>query len=218
MARRGFVFGGEVADHYEAWYESAGGRRADSLEKAALLELLGYFPGARSVLEVGCGTGHFTRWLNAQGFAAFGLELAPDMLAEARSRGGALLLRGDAGALPFADRSFDLTALVTTLEFLERPQLALTEALRVSRQGLLLGVLNRWSALGVSRRLAGFRRQTLYATAHFYGVAELRRVLRAAAPHNGRVLWRTTLFPRWWPFASTAQPWGGFIAMALWVA
>ncbi|MBN1135320.1 MAG: hypothetical protein JXM73_01975, partial [Anaerolineae bacterium] len=51
-----------LASGYEAWYETTG-RRADRLEKALLKQLLARFPQASSLLEVGCGTGHFTRWL-----------------------------------------------------------------------------------------------------------------------------------------------------------
>lgn len=46
---------------YEAWYETTG-RRADRLEKALLKRLLAGFPRVRALLEVGCGTGHFT-WM-----------------------------------------------------------------------------------------------------------------------------------------------------------
>ena len=49
-----------VAARYEDWY-SGPGQRADALEKSLLKGLLADFPGARTVLEVGCGTGHFTR-------------------------------------------------------------------------------------------------------------------------------------------------------------
>lgn len=61
---------------YEAWYETSG-RRADRLEKALLGRLLADFPQARTLLEVGCGTGHFTRWCDEQGWRAIGLDLPP---------------------------------------------------------------------------------------------------------------------------------------------
>jgi hypothetical protein len=46
---------------YETWYETVG-RRADCLEKVLLRQLLAGFPQAQTMLEVGCGTGHFTIW------------------------------------------------------------------------------------------------------------------------------------------------------------
>ena len=209
------AFDERVAAHYEAWYETPEGRWADELEKDVLRWLLHGFPRPCSVLELGCGTGHFTRWLGDEGLAAVGLDLSPAMLAEAKALGGVPLVQSDARRLPFADGVFDVTALVTTLEFLEQPQEALAEALRVARRGLILGVLNRWSVLGLQRRLVGLLRPTVYDAARFYGVGELERLLRSIAREKAHIAWHTTLFPRGWPWKRSALPWGGFIGMAL---
>jgi ubiquinone/menaquinone biosynthesis C-methylase UbiE len=209
------IFDGDVAAHYEAWYETPEGQRADELEKAILGWLLQGFSRLSSILEVGCGTGHFTRWLSEQGLAAVGLDISPAMLVEARALDGVPLVHGDARRLPFADDAFDLAAFITTLEFLERPREALAEALRVARRGVMLGVLNRWSVLGLQRRLAGLFRRTVYDAARFYGVGELKRLLQLIAGQKARIVWRTTLFPRGWPWAQARLPWGGFIGMAL---
>jgi len=209
------AFDERSAAHYEAWYKRPEGRRADELEKAVLDRLVQGFSRPGSVLEIGCGTGHFTRWLSDQGLAAVGLDLSAAMLAEARALGGVPLVQSDARRLPFADGAFDLTALITTLEFLEQPREALAETLRVSRRGVVLGVLNRWSVLGLQRRLAGLFRRTVYDAAHFYGVGELKRLLWSVANEQARTVWRTTLFPRGWPWPQVALPWGGFIGIAL---
>lgn len=204
-----------TAAHYEAWYETPEGQRVDALEKAVLVRLLRAFPDARSVLEVGCGTGHFTRWLSERGLAVVGLDLSEAMLAQARLLDGVPLVQGSAVQLPFPTDAFDLVALITTLEFLQYPQEALGEALRVAGRGLLLGVLNRWSWLGLRRRLEGLLRPTVYNQAHFYSVAELERLLRSASGAQVSIVWYTTLFPRWPPCEHARIPWGGFIGMAL---
>ncbi len=217
------AFDEEVAAHYEAWYETGEGQRADTLEKRSLRQLLRHFPDAFSVLEVGCGTGHFTRWLDGQGLFAAGLDLSTAMLSEARAEKQILLVQADAGRLPFSDDAFDLTAFITTLEFLGTPRGALEEAVRVASRGVLLGVLNRWSALAVRRRLVGLFRPSIYETAHFYSVVELRQLLHRAARdvHGGarggraRTVWHTTLFPRCMPWERAKLPWGSFIAMGL---
>ncbi len=218
MAQPNGAFDERVALHYEAWYETPEGRRADELEKGVLRRLLERPPRARSVLEVGCGTGHFTRWLNDQGLTAVGLDFSGAMLAQARALDTVPLVRADARRLPFADGAFDSAAFITTLEFLEQPREALTEALRVARQGALLGVLSRWSVLGLRRKLTGLFRPTVYDAAHFYGVGELIRLLRSCATGTARIVWRTTLFPRWCPWTHVKLPWGGFIAMALFLS
>jgi ubiquinone/menaquinone biosynthesis C-methylase UbiE len=209
------VFHGELAGHYEEWYDTPEGRRADEFEKASLSRLLENFPHARSVMEVGCGTGHFARWLGQQDLFAVGLDLSADMLAAAQLLDGLPLVQADAHRLPFADRTFDLVALVTTLEFLREPRVALGEAIRVSRQGMVLGVLNRWSLLGLKRRLRERFRPTVYQSAHFYGIRELARLLKSVAGEQVGVVWQTTLFPRPWPSQQSSLPWGGFIDMAL---
>jgi SAM-dependent methyltransferase len=185
------------------------------LEKSVLGWLLQEFSQTSSVLEIGCGTAHFTRWLNDQGLAAVGLDLSAAMLDQARALDGIPLMQGDAVRLPFVDGAFDLAALVTTLEFLERLQEALVEALRVARRGVVLGVLNRWSLLGLQRRLAGLFRPAVYDAACFYGVGKLRRLLRSVAGETANIVWQTALFPRCWPWPQARLPWGGFIGMAL---
>lgn len=209
------AFGKQVAVNYESWYETPEGRRADELEKAVLGWLLQGFARPDSVLEVGCGTAHFTRWLSDRGLAAVGLDLSAAMLAQAQGLNGILLVRGNALQLPFADGAFDLVAFIATLEFLEQPREALAEALRVARQGLLLGVLNRWSLLGLQRRLVRLFRSTVYDVARFYDVGELKRLLRSIAGGKAHIVWHTTLFPRGWPWKQSALPWGAFIGMVL---
>lgn len=203
-----------VAAHYEGWYETPEGRRADRLEKGLLGWLLQALPGSDSLLEVGCGTAHFTRWVKGQGLKTVGLDRSAPMLTQARALDGVPLVRGDGHRLPFPSGAFDVVMFVTTLEFLERPHEALAETLRVARRGLLLGVLNGWSVLGLWRRLIGLFRPDVYSAAHFYGIGELRRLLRSVAGEGAPILWRTTLFPRWCPWEQARLPWGGFIGIA----
>lgn len=217
------AFDEDVAAHYEAWYETEEGQRADALEKGSLRQLLERFPDVRGILEVGCGTGHFTRWVEGQGISAVGLDLSAVMLAEAQGVDGVALVQADAHRLPFADGAFDVTMFVTTLEFLSAPRKALGEAVRVGARGVVLGVLNRWSILALRRRLVGLFRPTVYETARFYSVGELRGLLYAAAAKaedgargdDGRVVWHTTLFPRWVRWKRAQLACGGLIAMAL---
>ena len=52
-----------ATSRYEVWYTTPRAYRAGQAERALLAWLLRSFPQVRSVLEVGCGTGHFTAWL-----------------------------------------------------------------------------------------------------------------------------------------------------------
>ena len=198
-----------IASTYEAWYQTAG-RRADRQEKALLKRLLNGFPTAHSILDAGCGTGHFTRWYGEQGLRAVGLDLSRPMLEEAKGLRNPPCLQGDALALPFRSASLDLVALITTLEFLPDPVQALVEALRVARQGLLLGVLNAQSRLGQKYKREG---GPIWETAHFFTPHELERVVQQVTDKKPKVIWQTTLWP-FWPGA-LPLPWGGFIGMAV---
>lgn len=199
-----------VVTGYEDWYRTTG-RAADRREKAILAHLLSLFPDARSILEVGCGTGHFTRWFEQQGLQVVGLDLSAGMLRQAVERGGPHCLKGDALALPFTAGAFDLVALITTLEFLPDPSRALAEAVRTSRLGVLLGVLNRHSLLGSKRKTT---QDGIWEVARFYTIPELKLLARrSTAGREAKIVWRTTLWPLW-P-GSLPLPWGGFIGMAV---
>lgn len=186
-----------AAPRYAGWYTTPRGHRAEQAERALLAWLLEPFPQAQSVLEVGCGTGHFTIWLASQGFRVVGLDRAPAMVAEMRRRSPGLPgIVGDAHRLPIRERAVDLVVFVTTLEFLEAPTTALAEAMRVARQGLLLVVLNRWSLGGLSRRWGRQARQALLGQAQDYSLPALQATVRqAAGPRLHRVLWASALFP-----------------------
>ena len=173
-----------AAERYEGWYASARGRRADRAERALLTWLLAWVAGDLRVVEIGCGTGHFTRWLAARGCVAIGLDRSPAMLREARrSVGGGPLVLGDAERLPLRDRAVDVSALVTTLEFLEHPEQALRESVRVAERGLVLVVLNRCSLGALSRRWGPQSHGSLLARARDVTRARLQRDLeRAAGP------------------------------------
>ena len=210
-------FGQEQARRYEAWFDTPFGRRADLAEKRIAAHLLRYFPDARSVLEVGCGTGHFARWFAGRGLYVAGLDMSAPMLAASNEISPGLeVVRGDAMRLPFASGSFDLVAIITALEFFERPEVALAEAARVARLGLLLGVLNRRSPIALWRRLRSGSHKGVYGEARFYTRRELeclvKEVLGAQA---GDVLWETGLYPLSWCDNLNKLPLGAFIGMSV---
>jgi len=199
----------DIAAHYEAWYHTSG-KQADLQEKALLKTLLELFPDATTILEVGCGTGHFTHWFRALGYSPFGLDRSRNMLNEAVSGYPIRCLQGEALALPFPSQAFDILALITTLEFIPDPQQALSEALRVARQGILLGVINKHSLLGWQYRVKG---GPIWGKAALHTPAKLKQMLSKIISHEYDLTLQTTL----WPIFSGASklPWGGFIGMAV---
>ena len=199
----------EIVAGYETWYQTVGWH-ADQQEKGLLKWLLAHFQHAKTILEVGCGTGHFTRWFGVLGMQAAGLDLSHPMLEEAKGLGGAAYLQGDALMLPFLSKSIDLVAMITTLEFLSEPDQGLAEAGRVARQGLVLGVLN-----AKSRLVQQYKREggPIWDVARFFTPSELVQMILETIVDKADVLWRTTLWP-FWPGA-LPLPWGGFIGIAV---
>lgn len=199
------------ATHYEDWY-SCPGRRASELEKELLGKLLHDLVGAKYILEIGCGTGHFTRWMRGLGYKVTGLDSSAAMIEHAVALNGVSYVTGDATSLPFEDRTFDVSALITTLEFIDKPDLAIVEAARVAKVGLLLGVINRHSLLGLRHRISG---RAPWSSAKLYTPRELSHLIGSLlADRVFEIKWQTTLWPI--PFAKhLALPWGGFIGLVV---
>jgi SAM-dependent methyltransferase len=202
---------------YEAWYTTRRGRRAARAERALLERLLAPFAEAQSALEVGCGTGHFTRWLAGRLPRVIGLDRAPAMLAEAqRPRPRLLLIQGDAHHLPIRSRAVDLSVFVITLEFVEHPAVAMAEAVRVARRGVLVVALNRWSLGGCSRRWGPGARRGLVGRARDFTWPSLRALASAAAGPRLRALrWAGALFPGGPAGVAARIPFGDVIGIAV---
>jgi len=89
-------------------------------------------------LDIGCGSGYFTRKLaarypNAQGIA---LDIAQGMLHYAKNQGGAAhWIAADAENLPFADNQLDLLFSNLCLQWCEHLEQVLSEAKRTLRSG-----------------------------------------------------------------------------------
>lgn len=205
----------QAAPYYESSYQSQY-RRADKLEKQLIKKLLEQFPYAQTVLEVGCGTAHFTKWLQTEGYQCVGLDISSGMLKEAkRLWGQGSLIRGDGLHLPLPDKSVDLTVFITSLEFIPDAAAALSEATRVARQGILLGFLNKNSFSAFKRRLQP-KRAPLFSSAVFYSLPDINRVLAKTVVEYEIVFWSTTVFPRiFGNLESKALPFGDFLGIAV---
>jgi len=204
------------AERYEDWYATAAGRRVSSAETELLRWLLEPFPEARTLLDVGCGTGHFTAWLTEHGLRCVGLDRAPAMLATLRRRHPGLpAILADAHLLPLRDRAVDLVVFVTTLEFVESPPQALAEAVRVARRGVVAVALNRWSAGALSRRWGPASRGALLPHARDLSPRALYRLLaESASARRPRIRWRTSLLPAPLPAIATPLPFGDAVGIA----
>ena len=204
---------------YEAWYDSPRGRWIGTVEYALLESLLQPEPGS-SLLDIGCGTGHFTR-LFAQDIRGrvVGLDPNGDSLTYANTHAadGERYVAGLAESLPFPDRSFDFTASVTALCFISRQEQALRELVRVTRRRFVLGLLNHHSLLYLQKGRRGGTGG--YHGAHWHTPSEIR-ALFASLPVDHLRLRTAIVLPQGTAFGRAVErcwpqriPLGSFLAV-----
>jgi SAM-dependent methyltransferase len=87
-----------------------------------------------SILDLGCGDGQLTLRIASTGARVAGVDVSPEMLAAARSR-GIDAREGSAEALPFADRSFDAVFSNAVLHWVRNQDAMMAEVRRVLKPG-----------------------------------------------------------------------------------
>lgn len=90
------------------------------------------------VLDIGCGTGLFSKMLTKKGYEVTSIDSSSVALDYSRKRGVSNLISGDALKLPFPDNAFDAACALDILEHLEDDQGALKEWQRVLKPGGVL--------------------------------------------------------------------------------
>jgi SAM-dependent methyltransferase len=104
----------------------------------------------RRVLDVGCGTGWFSREIERAGGRVVALDIGLKLLEKTGEKCAAARVAGDACRLAFADHSFDIVVSSECIEHTVDPRQALAEMCRVLKPGGLLVVtvpneLWRWA-------------------------------------------------------------------------
>jgi ubiquinone/menaquinone biosynthesis C-methylase UbiE len=188
----------QTPKEYERYYETKY-KRADILEKKLLIKLLGMFQNVTNLLEVGCGTGHFTRWMDATELECYGVDISVPMLKEAKKLWiNGRLLQAEGSRLPFKDKSIDIVTYITSFEFMPDAAFALGEAARVAKKGVIMGLMNKNSVATLSKRFQSMTgANSFYEGAHFYSISDIKKILDKSFPGKYTItFWRTTVFPR----------------------
>jgi SAM-dependent methyltransferase len=119
-------------------------------------ERLPIAPGSH-VLDVACGTGNVALPLARSGAVVTGVDIATNLLVQARERATAEGLavkfdEGDAEALPYADGAFDAVVTMFGAMFAPRPEMVASELARVLKPGGLLAMAN-WNPASFSGKM-----------------------------------------------------------------
>jgi len=104
-------------------------------------------PAGSKALDVACGTGNLAIPLARSGSVVTGLDIAANLLEQARARARTedleiTFIEGDAEELPFPDASFDAVVSMFGAMFAPRPELVAAEFARVLKPGGLLAMAN----------------------------------------------------------------------------
>lgn len=205
----------DAAD-YDAWYRTERGHWIGETEYALAARGLAAQPG-ECLLDIGCGTGWFTRRAAADGLVATGLDPNAAWLEYAHAHSDPALrwVEGDARALPFADASFDHVLSIAALCFIDDARQAVAEALRVTRRRFALGWLNRSSLL--YRKKGRHGGSGAYRGARWHDAGEVRAMF-AGLPVKNLTLRSAIFLPSGTGFAvrlergiPTGLPWGGLL-------
>lgn len=101
------------------------------------------FKGIEKALDVGCGSGFSTYYMQEKVPHLFGVDRSQKMLSTHPLRGRNRLAMADVRHLPFPDRAFDLVYGWEILHHMEKPEEVIREMARVSRKYIVVAEPNR---------------------------------------------------------------------------
>jgi SAM-dependent methyltransferase len=163
---------------------------AATAELVVWLRAQGLLAGRPDIIDLGCGIGRLAGALAVEAGSVLGLDIAPAMVAEARTRHPGLRFETCSGSdlAGIADASCDLVLAVDVFPYLVQGGLALAsrmvaEAARVLRPGADLLILN------FSYRGADADRHDLPTIATACGFGVLRNGTREFVLWDGSIFW-----------------------------
>lgn len=168
----------QVAVLYDEWFSTSMGRYYDLVEKKEIRRALKNVSG-KELLEIGCGTGHWSKYFAALGFSVLGIDISFEMLRKTfRKRiPWAQFVQSNAYCMSLRDSLFDIAVFITSLECMREPGKALKEVVCCIRKlggHLLVGTLNAKSRLN-KRRLT--EKKSPYREAVMLSPEELHTLL-----------------------------------------
>lgn len=163
----------QVAEVYDTYYDTQLGRQVDHVEKQLVWKYMIRMNLGQPILEIGCGTGHWTRFFRKKGLKLTAIDLSAKMLEKAREKNpqNVHFERMNVENMKFGDYAFVNIISIATLEFVDNREKAFQEIDRVLKPGgiLIIGCLNALSEMGRYKN-----ENEMFRTAHFFKPDELK--------------------------------------------
>jgi len=164
-----------VAGFYDDWYSHPQGRQVFKAELKALESLI---PDSGLGLEVGAGTGVFAESLTDEDRTIICLDPSGAMLAKAKERKMPAIM-GVGEHIPVTEGAVGFAYMVTTLEFLEYPVVALKQVRETTKKDapLVIMFINADSAWGSLYRRIGAKGDPVFRYARLRSLSEVHEML-----------------------------------------
>ena len=150
---------------YDQWFEN---HRIEYEQEINAIKK--FLPKTGKGVEIGAGTGRFSEPLGV----SLGIEPSEAMRDIGISR-GINMVAGTAESLPIKDGLYEYALLVTTVCFLDTPEIAFSEVYRILKTGglIIVGLIDKDSKLG--RKYEEKKSENrFYKDANFHSVDEIR--------------------------------------------
>ena len=144
----------EIANKYDDYYQTEFGKKVDHIEKEIITELLCKIHSDNKLLDIGCGTGHWTEFFINRGYKVTGVDSSEEMLKIAKGKNlDAEFILGNSGNLQIEDESYSIIITITMLEFVGNQEISIQEMYRILKKGgwLIVGGLYADSTLGLNK-------------------------------------------------------------------
>jgi len=164
-----------IAAKYDKYYDSDIGKSIDEIEKNIIRKYLKRLKTV-NIVEIGCGTGHWTQFLSELGFIIDASDISVKMINEATKKNinNAILSIKNSEQLSYENSSIENIIAVTSLEFIENQQKAINEIYRVLKPNgyFICAGLNLNSELGKNKS-----ENEIYRNADFFTFNNLLKKL-----------------------------------------
>lgn len=162
----------EIANNYDAYYQTEFGKKVDRIEKEIVSELLDMTVTDNKLLDIGCGTGHWAEFFIHKGYQVIGVDRSEAMLKIATNKNlEAKFMLGNSEKMDIEDESYKVITTITMLEFVNNQEKSIQEMYRILKKGgwLIVGGLYADSPLGMNKG-----NDPVFKNARFYNKKDIK--------------------------------------------